>query len=433
MNADPLAPVTQDRDRWQAMADQADCLLWITDIHGQLTGFNAAWLRWRGRDPQREVGTGWLDGVHPDDLQLWQTIFKRHFERRQPFATQFRLRRADGEYGLMSVSARPWHEVDGTFGGFVGRCELEAPLTASDSGPTEDLYRTTIEALQEGVTVSDAQGRFITVNEAAAVFLGKDRDALIGLDTGLCTSHLDVIDEHGVAVPADQHPTITARRTRRPVSGSILGWHTDGLDLRWFSVNSRPLLTPEGDLTAVVTSFMDVTAQKHAADNARHEARHDALTGLVNRWGLRDVVRGVLERTPRRGEQVALLYCDLDNFKEVNDTFGHAAGDELLSEVAHRIRSCVRSGDVVARIGGDEVVAVLDAVTDLDGALVAAQKVLAAVARPCTLGTAVVVPQLSIGVAMLPSFGEFDETLNRADEAMYAAKAAGRNRVMTLD
>jgi PAS domain S-box-containing protein len=236
-----------------------------------------------------------------------------------------------------------------------------------------DLYRATIEALQEGVVVSDADGRFLTVNEAAARYIGQPRASLIGNDLTIRTHSLEVIDENGALVPAEERPTATARRQRSPVSGQLLGWPVQGRGLCWFSVNSRPLLSSEGSVTAVVTSFLDVTAQKHAADNARHEARHDALTGLVNRWGLRDVVRQVLERTPRQGEEVALLYCDLDKFKDVNDSLGHAAGDELLREVAQRVRTCVRSSDIVARIGGDEVVAVLDGVSGLEGAMTAAE------------------------------------------------------------
>jgi diguanylate cyclase (GGDEF)-like protein len=185
-------------------------------------------------------------------------------------------------------------------------------------------------------------------------------------------------------------------------------------------------------LSAVVTSFLDVTAQKHAADSARHEARHDALTGLVNRWGLRDVVRQVLDRSPRRGDDVALLYCDLDNFKQVNDRFGHAVGDALLQEVARRIQASTRSGDIVARIGGDEVVVVLDAVHGLQAATLVAEKIRNDVARPITLRSTTVIPHLSIGVALLPDYEAFDDALNLADEAMYAAKAAGRNRVVTL-
>jgi diguanylate cyclase (GGDEF)-like protein/PAS domain S-box-containing protein len=432
MNAISLAPLIHERDRWQAMADQADCLLWISDVDGVFTGFNAAWLKWRGRQEFQEVASGWLDGLHPDDQQFWMTTFTTHLHRREPFTAQIRLRRADGAYGLVTTSARPWFEADGQFAGFVGTGQIDSAQPAPDPDQDGDLYRATIDALQEGVVVTDANGRYLTVNDAAAQLLGSTKQDLIRSDLR-STGRLDVVDENGAPVPYHRRPPVVARRTRHPVSGRLLGWHVPDQGLRWFSVNSRPLLSPEGSVTAVVTSFLDVTVQKHAADNARHEARHDALTGLVNRWGLRDVVRLVLERTPRQGEQVALLYCDLDNFKEVNDTFGHAAGDALLREVARRIKACVRSADIVARIGGDEVVAVLDGVNGLAGAMTAAEKVRSGVARPVPTVAPSFVPHLSIGVAILPSFEDFDETLNRADEAMYAAKAAGRNRVLTLD
>lgn len=391
MNLDPLI---QDRDRWQAMANQSESPLWVTDSGGAFTGFNAAWLRWRGREEHQEVGTGWMDGLHPDDRQFWRSTFGDHLSRREPFSTPIRLRRADGQYDPVSVAAEPWFEASGEFAGFVGTANVDARSGATDPGKDSDLYRATIDALQEGVIVTDFEGRLVTVNEAAAVFFGSTRDSLLGQDLAARTRDLDVLDEHGAFMPVERRPTVIARRTRQPVSAHHLGWNVENRGLCWFTVNSRPLLSPEGRVTAVVTSFLDVTVQKHAADNARHEARHDALTGLMNRWGLLDVVRQVLDRTPRQGDQVALLYCDLDNFKEVNDSLGHAAGDELLREVAHRIGSCVRSSDVVARIGGDEVVAVLDGVNGLQGALSAAEKIRSGVARPCGLSNAVIVPHL---------------------------------------
>lgn len=431
MKTDDVAALVQDRDRWQAMADQSPALLWITDADGEVCGFNRSWLSWRGRRLDEERGGGWREALHPEDAPFWESHFQLHLRQRRPFTTTVRLRSANGHFVTVTVSARPWPTSDATFGGYV--CAGQTESSEVTLTPSGDLYKATIEALQEGVVVTDERGLFIWVNEAARGYLNLHGRDVLGRELTTETGDIDVIDEQGRPMPSAQRPTATSRRTRKPVSSSMLGWHVGDLGLRWFTVNSRTLLGEDGQVTAVVTSFLDVTAQKHAADNARHEARHDALTGLVNRWGLPDVVREVLERTPRRGEDVALAYCDLDNFKTVNDSLGHAAGDELLRLVAARTRDRVRSSDVVARIGGDEIVIVLDGVDGLAGAMAAAEKVRASIARPGLIRGHLITPHVSIGVALLPSLDSLDETLARADEAMYEAKAAGRNRVVTLD
>lgn len=409
---------------WQAMADLSPALLWVTDAQGSISACNRTWLRWRGRSLEQEMADGWQAALHPADRAHWDAVCSGH----QPFTTSIRVRPDNGVYTVVSVTAEPWFGADGAFGGYVCAGQLQAATT-----PDGELYRATIEALQEGVIVTDEQGLLVSVNEAAREFLLLNGRAVLGKRLSLETADLVVIDDQGQEVTPPERPTAVARHTRKPVFGRVLGWHVGERGLRWFSVNSRTLLREDGEVTAVVTSFLDVTAQKHAADHARHQARHDALTGLVNRWGLPDVVREVLERTPRRGQDVALAYCDLDEFKTVNDSLGHSAGDELLRLVAERIVRCVRSSDVVARLGGDEIVIVLDGVDGLPGALAAAEKVRACIARPGHIRGQELTPHVSIGVAMLSSVQTLDETLNRADEAMYEAKAAGRNRVMTLD
>jgi diguanylate cyclase (GGDEF)-like protein/PAS domain S-box-containing protein len=424
----------RERDQWQAMADQTAMLLWITDPEGSVTGFNKTWLEWRGRPLDDELASGWLQGLHDDDVPRWHSTLTDAKNTHSHVHTHLRLRNADGVHLRVAVSGRPWRTSDGLLGGYVFSGVPESrqrPL--EDLTHSTDLFRATIEALQEGVIVVDAKGRFVWVNQAAELLLGLQDGHWTGEHYILNTSELDVVDEHGRPVPVEDRPSVVAQRTGKPVSHQTLAWHVQDGGLRWFSVNSRPLQDTKGEVIAVVTSFLDVTAQKHATDNARHEARHDALTGLVNRWGLRDSARTVMERTPRQGSDVALLYCDLDHFKQFNDSLGHAGGDELLQIVAARINGAVRSSDVVARIGGDEVVVILDEVHGIDGAMTAAEKVRASVSRAVTIRGREIVPHLSIGVALLPSFDDFDETLNRADEAMYAAKEAGRNRCVTLD
>lgn len=435
MNDMDQAPLKDDHGRWLTGADRSPQMLWTTDAQGNATGFNKTWLEWRGRQLHEEVGSGWLEGLHDGDRMRWTVLLGETVQSQSHVQSHVRLRNARGNHLRVAISGQPW--LDGTGDRLSGY--LFSAVPEDSNRPlhllthSTDLFRATIEALHEGVIVIDAQARFVWVNQAAEVILGLSGVPWAGESLRRLTGSLHVVDEHGRETPTPERPSAVAAATGQPVSDRLYAWHVPELGLRWFSVSSRPLVDPEGAVSAVVTSFLDVTAQKHEADNARHEARHDALTGLVNRWGLRDVARIVMERVPRQGSDVALLYCDLDQFKQVNDSLGHAGGDELLQVVAARIKGAVRSSDIVARIGGDEVVVILDEVHGLQGAMIAAEKVRAAVANPVEIRGKVLLPHLSIGVALLDSFDEFDEALNRADEAMYAAKEAGRNRSMTLD
>lgn len=423
-----------EADRWRAMANRHPALLWISDTTGACTVFNDAWLSWRGRTLEQEYGVGWLSGVHSDDAQACMATYLAHFAERTPFEMTYRLQRADGVYRQILDAGAPWFQSDGAFAGFVGSCLdiTDHIAEARRLAETEALHRATVAGLNEGVIVTDGDGVVLSVNPAAVALLGVAADDLLGRPLLNLAERLPFVDVTGRTLETHERPSAVAQRTGEPVVNMVIGWMLDG-ELRWHNVNSRPLPRQDDDrVFAIVTSFADITAAQHAADDARYQARHDALTGLVNRWGLRDQVRQVLERSPRTGTDVALAYCDLDNFKQVNDSLGHAAGDALLRVVAARMAGCVRAGDVVARVGGDEVVVVLAGVSGMAGALSEAERIRLTVRNPVQIAGTTITPRLSVGVALLESLDLLDTSLNRADEAMYAAKAAGRDRVATL-
>jgi diguanylate cyclase (GGDEF)-like protein len=161
-------------------------------------------------------------------------------------------------------------------------------------------------------------------------------------------------------------------------------------------------------------------------ERMRHEALHDPLTGLANRTLLRDRLDLALARTAREGTPTGVLFVDLDEFKHVNDRFGHAAGDAVLAEVGRRLRAAVRPVDTVARLGGDEFVVVCEAV-DENTALGLGQRLDAAIRRPLNVGGVEQRLTASIGIAL--GRDDADSILAAADAAVYQAKAAGRGRV----
>jgi len=173
----------------------------------------------------------------------------------------------------------------------------------------------------------------------------------------------------------------------------------------------------------------DISAQKAVQAHLRHIAYHDPLTGLANRLLLQDRLRRTLSRQHRRGARSALLFVDLDRFKDINDTVGHTGGDRLLQTVAERLEGCVRRSDTVARLGGDEFVLLLDEVRDAHQAAWVASKVVAAVSAPCPVEGREIQVTPSIGIAIYPDDGADTELLlRRADIAMQHSKQLGHGR-----
>lgn len=186
-------------------------------------------------------------------------------------------------------------------------------------------------------------------------------------------------------------------------------------------VHQRPVV-----LTGTMT---DITSQKESDELIWRHANLDALTGLPNRRHFRERLEQEVRIARRAEQQLALLFIDLDGFKQVNDVFGHDSGDVLLSEAARRIRQCVRETDVVARLGGDEFTVVLSGLDDLNHIEIVCQHILNALAEPFYIGTAVAYVSGSIGVALYPmDAGTADDLVRLADQAMYAAKKSGKKQ-----
>jgi diguanylate cyclase (GGDEF)-like protein len=179
-----------------------------------------------------------------------------------------------------------------------------------------------------------------------------------------------------------------------------------------------------------IVQFEDITARRAAEEALSDQAMRDPVTGLPNRRALLERMETALQRLRRRPGWVAVLFCDLDHFKDVNDSLGHQIGDRLLVEVADRLRSAVRPEDTVARLGGDEFVAMGEGIVDPSDAMLMALRLQDKLSSPWLAGEQVFRPQMSVGIAMTgdPDIG-VDEMLRRADVAMYRAKAQGRNRI----
>jgi diguanylate cyclase (GGDEF)-like protein/PAS domain S-box-containing protein len=186
-------------------------------------------------------------------------------------------------------------------------------------------------------------------------------------------------------------------------------------------------------VAAFVLNTRDITERKEG-ERLTHQAFHDALTNLPNRALFADRLAHAIERTSRTESGIAVLFLDLDDFKDVNDTFGHIVGDELLGGVAERLQACARAADTVARFGGDEFAALIEGVTDRGMVTEIGQRMLAALDAPFDLRGRRIFVGGSMGIAVWPEAGETPEDLvHNADLAMYAAKAAGKGTVQVFE
>jgi diguanylate cyclase (GGDEF)-like protein/PAS domain S-box-containing protein len=179
--------------------------------------------------------------------------------------------------------------------------------------------------------------------------------------------------------------------------------------------------------------LIDITDRKRLESKLIHDALHDPLTGLANRVLLRDHLERGLARQGRSPGAVALLFVDLDDFKRVNDSYGHAAGDQILAQVAGRLLSAVRAEDVVGRQSGDEFAVLLARVHGADEAIASAERILGELRRPILLGGRSIVVGGSIGIALAGRDATAEELITHADAAMYAAKASGKDRYAIYD
>ncbi|MFZ4519038.1 MAG: diguanylate cyclase domain-containing protein, partial [Microthrixaceae bacterium] len=200
---------------------------------------------------------------------------------------------------------------------------------------------------------------------------------------------------------------------------------------RWVELRARPFVDERGVVDGNAVSLRRVDGEVAARQELERRARFDEVTGLMNRVEVLERLEQLPRRVRRSGTEIAVMFCDVDSLKSVNDALGHRVGDLLLRTVADRVVASVRADDLVARIGGDELLVVLDGVHDLAQAVEVAEKVRAAVARPVELEGRELSPTLSIGVAIARSGDGTDELVARADAAMYRAKRAGRDRVAT--
>ena len=280
------------------------------------------------------------------------------------------------------------------------------------------LLGSAIHVTAEGIAIMtpavEAVGpRIAFVNEGFCAIYGRNREDIIGQTPvifGIIERHQSILD--ALLQHVFEHRPFEAEATARRANGTEFE-----LDLQLVPIEDG------GQLTHWVAFLRDVTAAKHQVSSLRHQAMHDALTGLPNRALLFDALESSLQTARTKDYLLALMLMDLDRFKEVNDTFGHHFGDALLKQVAFRLQNQMRGDDIVARLGGDEFAVVLPSAADAHSTAITARRILNTLEQPFVVEGQVLEVGASIGIALYPEHGTDARTLlRRADVAMYEAK-----------
>jgi len=334
------------------------------------------------------------------------------------FPAEFQSELLTGENETCHVS---WHSVIWReFSGQVkGAVLIGDDVTAMRREEEQtSLYVKAFEATDHAIVVTDVAGTIVSVNRAFSALTGYGRDEALGSNPRILQS-----GRHDQAFYRQLWATLLETGHWH---GDMWDRHKDGSTYPKYLAISA-IRNSSDAVTNYVGIFYDNSERKTVEERLDHLAHYDALTGAPNRCLLLDRVDQALERAIRFGTKVALLYIDLDHFKQVNDTYGHDAGDELLKAATQRMTTCVRGADTIARLGGDEFVVLVPDINGIDDVRMIARKLLETLSPPYAIEGHAVVSTPSIGISVYPDDGNnWKELMKHADAAMYRAKQSGR-------
>ncbi len=279
---------------------------------------------------------------------------------------------------------------------------------------------------REGILITDRNANIINVNQAFTYITGYSREEVLGRNPRMFSS-----GQQGKEFYSAMWQDLLAKGHWY---GEVWNRRKDGaVYAEMLTISS--VRDDQGEIQNYMALFADITALKEHESQLERIAHYDVLTGLPNRVLLADRLIQAMTQTRRRNQRLAVAYLDLDGFKAVNDTYGHEVGDQLLATVANRMKQVLRDGDTISRIGGDEFVAVLLDLSDIDASVPMLSRLLAAAAQPVHVGEIVLNVSASLGVTFYPHIEEVDadQLLRQADQAMYQAKVAGKNRYHIFD
>jgi len=456
----------ESNEEFRTLAESMPQIVWVCAPDGDCTYINRRWFDETGRAPDSSFGHNWMKVIHPDDQARCGEAWQRSLASGEAFEAQFRVRRADGSYRWMLSRGLAMRDAAGHILKWFGtwtdiddqkrdertilQNSMQQSLIAAfgqralaNIGLEEMLH----EAVRAAMAGLDAE--FCSLSQLGADGLSfickaqagwRHAEAREALDAGDANRELhrdyaralheavivgDFLDETEFVAHRVLREHAVRSALEIPIAGVSGAYGVLGVYSR---EPKRFSMTDLNFLYSLSNMLTTAIGRKDSEQLLTYQAQFDELTKLPNRRLFLDRLAVTLTQAERNGYLVGVLFADLDRFKVVNDSLGHAFGDNLLVQVAQRLVECTRSGDVVARLGGDEFAVMLSTLAKVDDAIDVAQKVVEVLSRSFDLDGHEAYVSASLGIAIYPQDGQHAEILiKNADTAMYRAKERGRN------
>ncbi|WP_180127633.1 bifunctional diguanylate cyclase/phosphodiesterase [Rhodoferax sp. BLA1] len=389
---------------------------------GQMLRANQTATNLLGLTNQAMVGAPLSQFIHRDDQDAYYLLRQRR-QTQQELSAELRLKRADGSYFWARLMATLAQDEAGAPLLRVVLFDISARIAAQ-----EQLYlaASVFSQAREGIMITNTQGQIVNVNAAFTHITGYSRDEVLHknpsmLSSGRQNATFYAAMWHDILSKGHWYGEIWNRRKNGEVYAELQTITT--------------VRDAKGTATHYLALFSDITSFKASQTQLEHIAHYDLLTNLPNRALLADRLRQDMAQVQRHGALLAVAYIDIDSFKAVNDQYGHETGDHLLVALAKCMKEALREGDTLARVGGDEFVAVLTDLADTSGCVPMLKRLIAAASQCFQMGELALQVSASVGVTFYPQAEtiEPDQLLRQADQAMYQAKQTGKNRYHLFD
>ncbi|PKM31958.1 MAG: diguanylate phosphodiesterase [Gammaproteobacteria bacterium HGW-Gammaproteobacteria-11] len=433
--AGALDELQVSEQRYRLLAENISDVIWASDVDFRLNYISPSVTALLGYTPDYLISKGFSDIVAGKEYNQFMGLVLRELKpqladpeaaralREQGFHRQisFDCLRANGTKCPIELRLSLMWDAEGRFLGLLG---IARDIT--EQRRTENRLRmaaTVFENTTGGIVVTDPAGYIVQVNDNFCQITGYSAPEVIDQ-----LPHMLASDSHETGFYTDIRDTL---QQQGRWEGEIWPRRKNGEAFpAWAGITA--VQDNDGDLVSYVGFFVDISERKASEARIETLAYYDGLTGLANRTLFQDRLKTALQLAARRGDWLVVLFLDLDRFKPINDTLGHAAGDVMLREVARRLRECVRESDTLARMGGDEFTLLLGGLTSREAAMAAAihvaEKILAQLTPAFILQEREFFISASIGMALSPQDGEeVNVLLKNADTAMYHAKAMGKD------
>ncbi|MGE5471841.1 MAG: EAL domain-containing protein [Bacteroidota bacterium] len=406
--------IRESRETLLAIMNNSTSIITLKDLAGRYEFANAQFEKTFGLFAEDVIGKTDAQIFSPKVADDFRSKELEVVRLQKPVESEDRLFYTEGDRYLLSIRF-PLFGVDGVVHSI---CTQSSDITERKHAEEQlRLAARVFDRAGEGIVITDAEQRILTINGAFTEVTGYSAEEVLGKTPSLLSS-----DRHKQDFYLEMWSTLNEQGWWQ---GEIWNRRKNGETYpEWLTINS--VHDADKNVINYVGIFSDITVVKESQRRVEFLATHDELTTLPNRSLFIDRIRQSTARARRHNTTFAVFFVDLDNFKVVNDSLGHQAGDELLKEVALRLRECMRAADTVARFGGDEFALMIEDATP-EEADMTARRIADALTRPMSLGGQSVYVSASIGISLFPVDGEDAETLlKHADGAMYQAKESGK-------